>query len=99
MPTALRRIRRERLLTQTELGDALGVGQTTISLWEAGGRKPRASLLRALESYLGLERTVLFALEDDEAADSSPEPATDHRKDHHPARSEGTTTEEAPVIA
>lgn len=39
-PERLRALRKDKKLTQTELGEAMGVQQATIAKWESGERTP-----------------------------------------------------------
>lgn len=61
-------------LTQTDLANRLrakgyGTTQTTVSRWEAG-QQPRAYVLPALASELGVTVDELFATDDEEDASS-----------------------------
>ncbi len=51
----IRRIRKERGLTQRGLADASGVDQATISLVESGKRRPHLETLDSLADALGVE--------------------------------------------
>jgi len=51
----LRRIRKERGLTQRELADASGVDHTTISMIETGKRRPHLETLDSLALVLDVE--------------------------------------------
>lgn len=46
--TNIRRLRRAVDITQTELGNRLGVGQGAVAKWEKGSTEPAASMLPAL---------------------------------------------------
>ena len=60
----IRRLRRAANLTQTQLGEQLGVGQGAVSKWEKGTTKPDASDLPALARRLGKSLdTVLEGLD------------------------------------
>ena len=56
----LRRIRKERGLTQRELADASGVDPATISLIETGKRRPHLETLDSLALVLGVEVVEFF---------------------------------------
>jgi transcriptional regulator with XRE-family HTH domain len=56
----LRRIRKERGLTQRELADASGVDPATISLVETGKRRPHLETLDSLADALGVEVGSFF---------------------------------------
>lgn len=47
-------LRRQRKLTQTELGKLFGKAKTTISSWEIGERTPTSSDLRMVANYFGI---------------------------------------------
>ncbi|MFN8658890.1 MAG: helix-turn-helix domain-containing protein, partial [Candidatus Obscuribacterales bacterium] len=52
--SALRNARRGRNLSQADLGEKLGVSAATISLWEAGERRPSDELKRRLKEIFGI---------------------------------------------
>lgn len=54
MQTNLRKLRKERRLTQSELQAAVGVGRTLISKYETGERVPPVDVLVALADYYGV---------------------------------------------
>ena len=47
----VRKLREERGLTQSELGDAIGVRQSTVSEIERGGNQPSILVLRKLSEH------------------------------------------------
>lgn len=47
----LRKLRKRTGMNQTELAEALGVAQTTVSAWERSDDAPRESVLRQLGRY------------------------------------------------
>ena len=47
-------LRKDRKLTQEQLGEKLGVSQRSISRWETGRNMPDISLLKPLSSELGI---------------------------------------------
>jgi transcriptional regulator with XRE-family HTH domain len=55
----LRRIRKERLLTQVELSKMTGVAQDSISSLETGKREAHPGTIRKLAKALGVESTKL----------------------------------------
>lgn len=55
--TEIRAIRDRLNLTQAEFADRLGVSQATVSLWEAGERRPTGSAVR-LMYMIASEKTV-----------------------------------------
>lgn len=47
-------------MTQAELGERLGVEDSTVSRWESGDAFPRRENLKALASVLGVTEADLF---------------------------------------
>lgn len=47
-------------LTQAELGKAVGVDTSSVSLWESGDREPRLSRMEAIAAACGVEPAVLL---------------------------------------
>lgn len=47
-------------LTQAQLADAIGVGQTQIANWESGFRKPKMDALMRIGAALGVDWTTLI---------------------------------------
>ncbi len=60
MPT-LQQLRQLAILTQAELAEELGVSVTTISHWETGSKRPRASNIRKLAKVLGVSPQEVLA--------------------------------------
>lgn len=50
--TKLRELRKNANLSQTELADRLGVGQTAVSMWERGQASPATGKLTAIADAL-----------------------------------------------
>ncbi len=48
---AVRRIRKERLLSQDDFAKELGVAFTTVNRWENGKAKPSYKAMKALNEY------------------------------------------------
>ena len=62
VPT-LQKLRELAVLTQAELAEKVGVSVTTISHWETGSKRPRASNIRKLaEVFSVTPREVLAAI-------------------------------------
>ncbi|MBQ6544093.1 MAG: helix-turn-helix transcriptional regulator [Clostridia bacterium] len=55
--------RKERHLTQEQLGEALGVTNRTVSKWESGLSSPGVDLIPPLASALGITLEQLFGIE------------------------------------
>lgn len=70
----LKKAREDVDLTQVELADLLGVGQTTVSAWESGRAVPRDSVRPGIAKHLRQPARDLFAYEDDGPNDQN-EPA------------------------
>lgn len=51
---AIKRLREERGLTQSELGERIGVGDKAVSKWETGRGLPDISLIQPLAETLGV---------------------------------------------
>ncbi|NQT23450.1 MAG: response regulator [Candidatus Omnitrophica bacterium] len=51
-PDNLKKVRREKSLSQQQLADKLGVAQSTIGMWEAGARTPKLEELNRLATAL-----------------------------------------------
>lgn len=45
--------RKELNLSQSELAEMVGVGQSTIAMWESGERMPRVKFLKKLSEIFG----------------------------------------------
>lgn len=61
---SLKRIRKEKGVTQEQLADAVGVSAQAVSKWEQGSF-PDASLLPAIADYLGVRIDTLFGLKEE----------------------------------
>jgi len=66
----LAKLREAKGLTQTEVGEALGVGQTAVSMWETGTNTPRSIHLIKLAKLFGC--TIEELLEDKEPKRNNP---------------------------
>ena len=58
--TFISKLRKEKQLTQTQLGEILGVSQKTVSRWETGKNMPDISLLKPLSLELGVSISELL---------------------------------------
>ena len=56
----LKRLRKARGLTQTQLSEALDVSQSTVAMWEAGTRRPDVESLRMLADFYGVSVGLLL---------------------------------------
>jgi len=57
---AIRLLREQSDLTQSELAEAAGTSQPTIAAYEAGRKSPTLRTLRRLAEVVGLEATIAF---------------------------------------
>ena len=60
--TNIKKVRERRGMTQGDVGEAMGVEQTTIARWESGQRKPSTEKLVQLAGVLGVEVAELMEL-------------------------------------
>lgn len=58
-PEALKRLRTNRGMTQAQLADALGIGKSTISMYEIGAREPDFEMLEAIADYFNVDMALL----------------------------------------
>lgn len=58
-------LRREQGWNQKELGDKLGVGQTTVSAWETGKNEPDYKSIRAMAELFEVSADYLLGFNDD----------------------------------
>ena len=56
----LKVLRASKNLSQAELGERLGVSQTTITSWETGKTTPNSKNIYELANLYGVEPTVIF---------------------------------------
>ena len=69
----LSRLRRERGLTQAELGARLGISKSAVSMYECGNREPELDLLRAMADLFGVSESVLLGRPESELVNADPE--------------------------
>ena len=55
----LKRLRKEKGLSQLELGSMLGVGKSTISMYENGQRKPSFEMLETIADFFNVDMNYL----------------------------------------
>lgn len=58
-------LRRERGMNQKELGEILGVGQTTVSAWETGKNEPDYKSIRSMAEMFEVSADYLLGFNDD----------------------------------
>lgn len=57
---SIKKLREDKGLSQIQLADKIGVGQSTVSTWETGDSLPRADKLPQLAAILGCKIDDLF---------------------------------------
>ena len=67
------RFRKEKGLTQAELGDMLGVSNQAVSKWELGMTMPDVTLLPEISKVLGVTLTDLYGISDKESTEDTAE--------------------------
>ena len=55
------RLRKEKGLTQQELGDQIGLAKTTVSQWESAQKLPHAASIEKIGAFFDVPKSVLFA--------------------------------------
>ena len=70
----LKRLRKERGLTQVELAEKLNLSQSTIASWENGKRRPDLDLLPIIADFFGVSVDEIYGQEPHE---KTPTPALD----------------------
>ena len=63
---AIRQLRNDKGLSQTQLADLMYVTHSTISRWESGSRLPDAVMISRLAKCLGTSAEMLFSLVSEE---------------------------------
>lgn len=56
----IHKFRKNKNLTQKELGEELGLGKTTISQWESAQKLPNAGSIEKIAAYFNVPKSVLF---------------------------------------
>ena len=69
----LKELRTQRGLTQSQIGELLGVSCVTIARYEAGEREPSNAKLTALANYFGVTVDYLMGRDEPAAAPNVPE--------------------------
>ena len=72
----LKRLRKERNLTQNQLADALNVSQSTIASWEKGTRQPTTDFIPTLAEFYGISIDRLLGMIDDTPTNQPKIPVT-----------------------
>ena len=82
----IRQLRIKKKMTQQEVGEALGVGNTAVSMYEHGHRRLDDDLIRILCSLFGCSADYLLCLTDYQPPLS--EKDAQHLEAYHSAKSE-----------
>ena len=69
--TRLKELREKAGLSQAKLAKILGVGQSTVGMWENGTNKPENAKLEALANYFGVSTDYLLGRTDDPVSASA----------------------------
>lgn len=81
------KLRKEKHLTQSKLGEMLGISDRSVSKWERGISFPNVSLINDLSNILGIDPSVLLAGKTPEEYTASIEAIStteeSHSKKHH----------------
>lgn len=55
----------DRIVTQQQLADAIGVGQSTVSAWCNGEKMPRMGKIEMMADYFGINKSDLLEIKED----------------------------------
>lgn len=72
----LKRLRKQRQLTQEKLAEAFGVSQSTITSWENGTRKPTTDFIPTIAEFFGVSSDSLLGMIDNDKSPNAEEPRT-----------------------
>ena len=72
-PDTIRYYRNQADLTQAELGKRIGVGKSTISMYESGEREPSVDILKKIAFELGVSLSALLGEEEGQKKQDPPE--------------------------
>lgn len=76
----IRELRKAKKVTMKELGNMIGVAESTMSLYETGKRKPDPETLSRLADYFNVSVDYLLG-RDEGQSQTSPSPADRQRRD------------------
>lgn len=71
-PEALKRLRTKKGITQAELAEGLGVGKSTISMYEVGAREPDFEMLENIADFFNVDLMDLVRPQLDEDKEKAP---------------------------
>lgn len=67
----LKRLRKQRRLSQIDLAEILNVSQSTITCWENGSRKPDIDMMPVIAEFFGVSTDELYGIESESAGDKA----------------------------
>ena len=73
----LKRLRKEKGYTQQELANILGVGKSTISMYEVGERVPDYDMLAKIAQVFNVDINILFGTNTPQTRKTAPTPMTE----------------------
>lgn len=73
----LKRLRKEKGYTQQELANILGVGKSTISMYEVGERVPDYDMLAKIAQVFNVDINILFGASNPQPQETAPTPMTE----------------------
>lgn len=62
---AIKKLRKQQSLNQSELADRIGMTQTSLSQIESGAKKPNSGSLKKICDYFGVPELVIYLLATD----------------------------------
>ena len=66
----LRELRNKKEITQTELGNIIGVSKSSVNMYERGAREPGFETLEAIADYFNVDMDYLMGRSEDKASSS-----------------------------
>lgn len=76
----LRKLRKERNLTQNQLAEALNISQSTVASWEKGTRQPTIDFLPTIAEFYGISIDSLLGMIDESEQNQPKIPVTAEAK-------------------
>ena len=76
----LRKLRKERNLTQNQLAEALNISQSTVASWEKGTRQPTTDFLPTIAEFYGISIDSLLGMIDESEQNQPKIPVTAEAK-------------------
>ena len=69
----LRELRRQKGLSMREMGEQIGLSESTVSLYENGRRKPSHELLCRLADFFGVSVDYMLGKDENQSQTKKPE--------------------------